>query len=87
MIDVNQDCEAEEITVVCPDFTSLPYWYGKNDTRKNGLILPEGAMCTMTIDATAAVARVKITEAEQMGVLWNQYDREEWITVPEGYVQ
>ena len=87
MIDVNQDCEAEEITVVCPDFTSLPYWYGKNDTRKNGLILPEGAMCTMTIDATAAVARVKITEAEQMGVLWNQYDRDEWITVPEGYVQ
>ena len=87
MIDVTNDCEAIQIKEVCPDFVSSPSMYGKNDTRKNGLILPEGAMCTMTIDAQQAVARVKITEETAIGVLWNEYDRKEWITIPEGFTQ
>ena len=44
-------------------------------------------MCTMSIDATKAVARVLITEATSIGVLWNQYDPTQWITIPEGMNQ
>jgi len=87
MIDVDKDCEAPEVKAACPDFKSSPENYGKNDTRKNGLILYEGTKCTMTIDASAAVARVMVTEANQIGVLFNEYDREKWITIPQGNIQ
>ena len=71
MIDVEKDCEAMQIKQVCPNFVSDTEYYGKNVTYKQNLVLPEGAMCTMSIDATKAVARVLITEATSIGVLWN----------------
>ena len=84
MIDIEKDCEAIEIKQVCPNFVSGTEYYGKNVTYKQNLVLPEGAMCTISIDATKAVARVLITDASSIGVLWNQYDPREWITIPEG---
>lgn len=87
MVDVDKDCEAMQIKQVCPNFVSGTEYYGKNVTYKQNLVLPEGAMCTMSIDATKAVARVLITEATSIGVLWNQYDPKKWITIPEGMNQ
>ena len=87
MVDIAKDCEAPEVKQACPNFKSSKAMFGKNDTRKNGLILYEGTKCTMVIDATEEVARVMITEANMIGVLFNEYDRNNWITIPKGNTQ
>ena len=61
MLDINNDCEAPPMAGVCPNFVSSPSKYGVNDTRKTNLTLNQGTQCTMTIDATNAVARVAVT--------------------------
>ena len=40
--------------------------------------------CTVTIDATAAVARVKFGDAAELGVLVNGYQIGDWLEIPEG---
>ena len=86
MVDIDKDCEAPEAKNTCPNFVSTPAEYGKNTTKKNNLILYEGNKCTMTIDATQAVARVLITDNDSIGVLFNEYDRLKWITIPQGNI-
>ena len=43
--------------------------------------------CTITIDATAGVARVLFTDASDLGVLVNGYKIGDVFTVPEGEMQ
>ena len=40
--------------------------------------------CTVSIDATSAVARVKFGDASELGVLINGYEIGDWAEIPEG---
>jgi hypothetical protein len=46
--------------------------------------LPQGGQCTLTIDATQALGRVTFKKATSLGVLYNGYQLNEPITVPQG---
>ena len=46
--------------------------------------LQAGQKCTVQVDATAALGRVRFDNALNLGVLWNGYNSEDPITVPEG---
>ena len=82
MIDVDADCESSEKKYTCPSFVSDPSKYGVNETVKTNLTLGAGSQCTMTIDATQAVARVMIDQGTNIGVLFNEYALQTWMTIP-----
>ena len=87
MIDIDADCEAPEKKYTCPSFVSDRSKYGVNTTVKTNLTLGAGSQCTMTIDATQAVARVMIDSGTNIGVLFNEYALKTWMTIPEGNIQ
>ena len=62
MLDIDDDCEAPVMPGACPNFVSDPSKYGKNYTFKTNLTLNQGTQCSITVDATKAVARVAITQ-------------------------
>ena len=40
--------------------------------------------CTISVDATAGVARVLFSDASELGVLFSEYKINDVITIPEG---
>ena len=87
MVDIDRDCNATTQKFVCPSYVATPAKVGVNTTIKENTTLPAGGKCTMTIDATQEVARVLIKEGNELGVLFNQYKMNEWITIPKGNIQ
>ena len=87
MIDIDADCESFEKKYVCPTFVSDETKFGENTTVKTNLTLQAGTQCTMTIDATQAVARVMIVSGSNIGVLFNEYALGTWMTIPKGNIQ
>jgi len=43
--------------------------------------------CTISIDATQGVARVLFSDASELGVLFNEYQIGDVLTIPEGEIQ
>ena len=90
-LDIDKDCNAE--TVQAPacisSFTAPPPNDDGTPTKVipiTNKILPENGKCTMKIDATAQVARVKLT-GNNLGVLFPGYIIDQPITVPQGKVK
>ena len=85
MIDIDSDCAADEAVGACQDFTSEEAYYGTyfNSTR----FLKAGQKCTISIDASAAVARVIFDDVTNLGVLFNGYEIGKAITIPQGEKQ
>ena len=85
MIDIDADCGATEDTGVCKSFVSSKDKFGKYENSTDTLMA--GSKCTVSIDATAALARVIFDDTQDLGVLFNGYNIGEPITIPEGEIQ
>ena len=82
-IDIEEDCESplvSEPASICPPITGKP----DMKSAETNNILQSGAQCDVEIDATEAMVRVTFKNAENLGVLFNDYIKDEPITVPAG---
>ena len=86
MIDIDADCGATPAEGVCKSFVSSPDKYGKAAQNSTDT-LTAGSKCTVSIDATAALARVIFDDTTNLGVLFNGYVIGQPITIPEGEIQ
>ena len=84
MIDIDADCAATEAVGVCDPYVSTKEAYGQyvNVTKS----LPAASKCTVSVDASAALARVIFDDTQDLGVLFNGYTIGEPITIPEGEI-
>ena len=83
MLDVDEDCSATDHQDQC-----LPILAEENQiTIQEDYNLPNGGQCTIAIDATKGMARVRFNKAAQLGVLFTGYKDGEPITIPKGEVQ
>ena len=83
MLNIDVDCEAQNVIGACMPFVSVEGY--SSETRQSNL--PAGGQCTISIDATQAMGRVQFDKAVGLGVLYNDYDVGEPITVPKGEIQ
>ena len=87
MLDIVKDCQAEENPKACFNYKTEEGFVGPYPNTSPTSTLRQGQYCTMTVDAQASLGRVKLTEAVNLGVLWNNYNMNDPITIPKGNVQ
>ena len=83
MLNIDEDCEAEESIGQCKNFTATENYEEKTEPIAT---LQAGQKCTVTIDATLALGRVRFASAVNLGVLWNGYSPADPISVPMGSI-
>ena len=83
MLNIDTDCEAQVVIGACMPFVSVE-GYSREVRQSN---LPAGGQCTISIDATQAMGRIQFDKAVGLGVLFNDYDVGEPITIPKGEIQ
>ena len=82
-LNIDKDCGAVDYPMNC-----LPIFASQNQVAiQVDYTLPPAGQCTITIDATQSMARVKFNKAANLGVLFTGYKDGEPITLPKGEVQ
>ena len=85
-LDLEEDCEAQQAALgVCPEFNSEAVDYGTSLPAKM-VNLGENQMCTIMVDATDGVGRLKFS-GRDIGVLYPGYQVDSEITVSTGEIK
>ena len=83
MLDIDEHCGSEDKSEKC-----LPLFTNENQvTVSDEYSLPKGGQCTIYIDATKSMARVRFNKGANLGVLFTGYKDGEPITIPKGEKQ
>lgn len=85
-LDIDKDCEAEEVTGKCQDFVSNELVVG-NPQKMSRIQLVDNGKCTFSVDASSVVGRVTISAESTLGVLYPGYAAGQPITVERGSIK
>ena len=82
MLDIEKDCKAEFNPKACFPYVTEEGVVGPYKKQTPTSTLRSGQYCSITVDTMAGMGRVKLTNTPNLGVLWNNYNRNDPITIP-----